>query len=112
MASVKGKTKIYRKDFNGKPVYSRKISSQKYENGQKGDWVSVYENVQLPKGADIADNTLIDFEGFEAVYEAKDGTAKRKLVVTDYRVAGDDMARPAAEENNSYNVMPEDVFPF
>ena len=109
MASVKGKTKIYRNDFNGRPVYSRGISSQKFENGQKGDWMTVYENVQMPKNTNLEDKTVIDFEGFEAVYEAKDGTLKRKLVVTDFRISGDNMARPT-EDN--FTALATDDIPF
>lgn len=116
MATVTGKTKIFRKDFNGKPVYSRGISSQKFENGQKGDWITVYENVQLPKDTILEDKTVIEFNGFEAVYEAKDGTAKRKLVITDFRVSGDDMAKPAnaisAKAAEGFSALQNDDIPF
>ena len=83
---VKGKTKIYRKEFNGRVVYSRSISSQEYKDGKKGDWIRAYEPVQFPKGADIADGTMVDLEGFEAVFKNKDGEIRRKLVVQKYQV--------------------------
>lgn len=82
---VRGKTKIFRKDFNGKPAYSRSVSSQKFADGQKGGWISAWESVQFPKGTDIPDRSIVEVEGFEAVYESKDGI-KRKLVVTKYAV--------------------------
>ena len=86
---VRGKTKIYRKDFDGHPVYSRRISSQKYENGQKGAWISDFENVQFPNGTQIADGTVVDItKAFEAVYENRKGEVKRKLVVQEFELEG------------------------
>lgn len=85
---VKGKTKIYKREFNGRVVYSRSISSQEYKDGQKGDWIRAYEPVQFPKGVDIADGSMVEIEGFEAVFKNKDGEIRRKLVVQKYQVAG------------------------
>ena len=83
---VKGRTKIYRKDFNGRASYSRAISSQEYKDGQKGEWITVYENVQFPKGTDIADRSIIEVtKGFESTYKSKNGP-ERKLVVQEFRV--------------------------
>lgn len=83
---VKGRTKIYRKDFNGKPSYSRAISSQEFKDGQKGEWLTVYEPVQFPKGVTIADRSIVDItKAFEATYRSKDGV-KRKLVVQEFNV--------------------------
>ena len=84
--NVTGKTKIYRKDFDGRPAYSRKISAQKYENGQKGAWIGEYEAVQFPNGTQIADGTTIEItKAFESVYENRAGEVKRKLVVMEYK---------------------------
>lgn len=83
--NVTGDTKIYRKDFDGRPSYSRCIASQEYKNGQKGDWIRTYEPVQFPKGTDIADRSVVKIKGFEAVYNSRDGV-KRKLVVQEYQV--------------------------
>ena len=83
---VKGRTKIYRRDFDGKPSYSRAISSQEYKDGKKGDWITVYEPVQFPKGTNLKDRTIIEVtKAFEATYKSKDGN-KRKLVVQEYSV--------------------------
>ena len=83
---VRGRTKIYRKDFNGKPSYSRAISSQEYKDGQKGDWITAYETVQFPKGTLIEDRSIVEVtKGFEATYKSKDGV-RRKLVVQEYNV--------------------------
>lgn len=85
--NVTGKTKIFRKDFNGKPAYSRCIASKKYENGQQIDeWIREYESVQFPRDTDIADKTEVEItDAFETVYQKKDGTIARKLVVRSYR---------------------------
>ena len=83
--NVTGDTKIYRKDFNGRPSYSRCIASQEYNNGQKGDWIRTYESVQFPKGTDIPDRSIVRIKGFEATYNSKNGV-QRKLVVQEYKV--------------------------
>ena len=84
--NVNGQTKIYRKDFNGRPSYSRSIASQEYKDGQKGDWIRTYEPVQFPKGAEIPDRSIVQVQGFEAVYKNRKGEIQRKLVVQNYDV--------------------------
>lgn len=109
---VTGRTKIYRKDFNGRPSYSRAISSQEYKDGQKGDWITDFETVQFPKGADIPDRSIVELKGFEAVYNSKNG-AKRKLVVTEYNIM--DPGREYAEfqdEPSGFTGLSEDEVPF
>jgi hypothetical protein len=109
---VTGRTKIYRKDFNGRPSYSRAISSQEYKDGQKGDWITDFETVQFPKGTDIPDRSIVEVKGFEAVYKSKNG-AKRKLVVTEYHVI--DPGREHTEfqdEPSGFTGLSEDEVPF
>lgn len=84
--NVQGDTKVYCKYFDGRPSYSRRISSQEYKDGQKGDWISAYEQMQFPKGAVIKDRSIVRIKGFEAVYKTKTGEVKRKLVVQEYKV--------------------------
>lgn len=80
--NITGKTTLFRKDFDGKPVYSRSISSKDID----GNWISVFENVQMPKGTDLPNKTKIEVtNGFEAVYEKRDGTKDRKIVVMEYK---------------------------
>lgn len=88
---VIGKTKIFRKDFDGKPAYSRAISSRKYENGKKGDWMKpVYESVQFPIGTQIEDGSTVNIKkSFEAVYETRSGEMKKKIIVQEYEVIGE-----------------------
>lgn len=106
--NVTGKTKIFRKDFDGKPAYSRAISSRKYENGKQGDWLKpVYESVQLPKGTQIEDGTIINVtSAFESSYETRSGEVKRKLVVQEYEVEG------AVKTEPEFTALTNDDIPF
>lgn len=107
---VTGKTKIYRKDFDGKPRYSRAISSQEYKDGQKGDWITVYESVQFPKGTVLADRSVIEVtKGFEATYKSKDGN-KRKLVVQEYKVLDGKVLDGEAQEG--FTALSDEDIPF
>ena len=107
---VTGKTKIFRKDFNGRPAYSRAISSQEYKDGQKGDWISGWESVQFPKGTDIPDRSIVEIKGFEAVYKSKD-IVRRKLVVKEYRVldAGEGQTETQTNQPSGYTALEEDI---
>lgn len=104
--NVTGKTKIFRKEFNGRPAYSRSIASQEYKDGQKGDWIRTYEPVQIPKGADIPDGSIVELEGFEAVYKTKDGEVRRKLVVQKFNVIGD------SQTDSGFHVVIDEEMPF
>jgi len=85
--NVTGRTRIFRRDFNGRPAYSRRISAQEYNNGVKGDWMNAYENVQFPQNTDLPDKTDIEVtKAFETLYRNRNGEIVRKLVVQEYRV--------------------------
>ena len=97
--NVTGKTKIYRRDFNGRPEYSRSISSREFKDGQKGDWIRQYESVQMPKGTDIPDKSTIDVKkGFEAVFKVNDDV-RRKLVVIEYSIINEQAQNVAGFES-------------
>lgn len=109
---VRGKTKIYRKDFNGRPSYSRAISSQEYKDGQKGDWITDFEAVQFPRGTDIPDRSIVEISGFEAVYKSKNGV-KRKLVVNEYAVLdSSDRRTIETDEPIGFSALTEEEVPF
>jgi hypothetical protein len=115
--NVTGQTKIFRKDFNGRPAYSRRISSQEYKNGQKGDWINLYESVQMPKNTDIPDGCIIEVsKGFEAVYNGKNGV-QRKLVVQQYKVLDAPRQSQKAyeqppEPSQEFTALDDDDIPF
>ena len=103
--NVTGQTKLFRKDFNGRSAYSRRISSQEYKDGQKGEWINDYENVQMPKNTNLPDGCIIEVKkAFEAVYRSKDGV-KRKLVVQEYSVL--ERPRPKYDRQGEQEVPPE-----
>ena len=105
--NVSGKTKIYRKDFDGRPSYTRSVCSQEFKDGKKGDWISTYEPVQFPKGTDIPDRSIVEVKGFEAVYKGKDDQIKRKLVVQEYRVLD-----AGSEEPKGFSKLSDSDIPF
>ena len=118
--NVTGKTKIYRKDFDGHPAYSRAITSRKFVNGVKGDWNKpIYESVQFPTGTQIADGSVVNItKAFESSYETRSGEVKRKLVVQEYTVCvqvNTISERPPVEDDypqTEYAAMPDDDMPF
>ena len=68
--NILGKCTIYAKEYNGKVLYSTKIS-QKNINGE---WESMFINVQFPKNTNISDKTKIEVtKGFEGFYKDKMG---------------------------------------
>lgn len=106
--NVTGQTKIYRKEFNGKPAYSRAISSQEYKDGQKGDWISVYEPVQFPKGTELPDRAIIEVtKGFEATYKGKNGN-QRKLVVQEFKI----LLTETAQQGKEFTELTNGDIPF
>lgn len=113
--SVTGKTKLFRKDFNGRPAYSRSIASREFKDGQQtNNWIRTYENVQMPKDTNLPDGVTIEVvNGFEATYRMQNGSVGRKLVVTKYNVVDGD-ARQA--NDNAMDMPPfmayEDDIPF
>lgn len=108
---VRGKTKIYRKDFDGKPSYSRIIASRKYENGKKGDWNKpYYVKVKFPYGTQIADGTVVNItEAFESSYENRAGEVKPLTVVQEYSIEESLPARPTDE---GFTALQNDDIPF
>lgn len=86
--NVTGKTKIYRKDFNGRPAYSRQIATREFVDGHQTDnWIRTYESVKLPKDATLTDGSIINVSrGFESVFKTSSGEVKRQLVVLDYKL--------------------------
>ena len=109
---VTGKTKVYRRDFDGRPSYSRTISSREFKDGQQGDWMTVYEPVQMPRDTNIPDRSIIEItKAFEAVYRSKDGI-KRKLVVQEFKVLDAGREEPAQEAPEGYAALTDEDIPF
>ena len=78
--NISGKCTIYAKEFNGKVLYSTKIS-QKNINGE---WESMFINVQFPKNTSISDKTKIEVtKGFEGFYKDKNGLPHITQITTE-----------------------------
>jgi len=105
---ILGKTKIYRKDFDGKPAYSTSIGRKK----QDGNYENMYIQVQLPKDVELQDKTDINItKGFISWYPTKEGLPKIKFVVMDFETEDNYIQeeREAIQNENSYNFSDEQL---
>ena len=109
MANVTGQITILRRDFEGRPAYSRRISWHPYANGavDTTKWVGVYEPVLFAGGApDLLDKTKINvIDGYEGGY-LLNGEPRRRLVIKEYEVVD------LLELDNRYKALSEDDIPF
>lgn len=105
---VTGKTKIFRKDFNGRPAYSRQIKSREFVDGKQTDnWIRTYESVKLPKDATLTDGSIINVtRGFETVFKTSSGDVRRQLVVLDYSL------EEMGDAPSGFNRVDDDSIPF
>lgn len=77
---IAGRTMIFKNDKG----YSTTISNKK----QDGSYDKMYITVQLPKGVELENKTMIlILDGFLSFYKTKDGLAKIKIVVQKYEIA-------------------------
>lgn len=78
--NISGKSKIWRKEMNGKNYYSTTISNK----DMNGNWVNTYIPVQLPKDRELNNGTDIEIvKGFLSIY----GQDKKiKAVVQEYQI--------------------------
>lgn len=97
--NITGKCTIYAKEYNGKVLYSTKIS-QKNINGE---WESMFINVQFPKNTNISDKTKIEvIKGFEGFYKDKNGLPHIKYIIQEFNVE-------EKKEENSYETSETDL---
>lgn len=79
--NISGKAVIFKKDFNGKEMYSTSISNKMAD----GSMENMYISVQLPKGKSLENKSTIDItKGFISFYKDKNGLAKPKFVIMEY----------------------------
>lgn len=86
---VKGRTKIYKKEWDDQRVsYSRMVAGHPYRDGKTdhGEWIRAYKEMQFPRGANIPNKAVVEYEGFEAVKERADRPNEIKEVVTKYKI--------------------------
>lgn len=79
--NINGKVIIYKNTYG----YSTAISNK----NQEGQYDKMYVSVQLPKGAELENKTLIDItKGFLSFYKTKEGLPKLKLVIQEWEFIG------------------------
>lgn len=72
--NIIGKTMIFKSEYG----YSTAISSK----NQEGQYEKMYVSVQLPKGIELENKTMIEIQnGFITFYKTKEGLPKLKLVI-------------------------------
>lgn len=80
--NITGKTMIFKSEYG----YSTAISNK----NQEGQYDKMYLTVQLPKGAELENKTMIDVtKGFISFYKTKEGLPKLKLVIQEWEYIGD-----------------------
>lgn len=106
--NITGKCTIYTKEYNGKVLYSTKIS-QKNINGE---WESMFINVQFPKNTNISDKTKIEVtKGFEGFYKDKDGLPHIKYIIQEYTTEDEQIEREGIMNEQDYSTN-NDILPF
>lgn len=75
--NISGKTMIFKSEYG----YSTAISNK----NQEGQYDKMYVSVQLPKGIELENKTMIEIQnGFITFYKTKEGLPKLKLVIMDF----------------------------
>lgn len=79
---VTGKTMIFKKEYEGKIFYSTSIRNKNIN----GEYTNMYLNIQLPKGIEPEDKSIIEItKGFISFYENKDGNKIPKIVAMEIK---------------------------
>lgn len=79
---VTGKTMIFKKEYEGKIFYSTSIRNKNIN----GEYTNMYLNIQLPKGIEPADKSIIEItKGFISFYSTKDGNKIPKIVALEIK---------------------------
>lgn len=76
--NINGRTMIFKNEYGYSTTISRKNQNEEYEK--------MYVSIQLPKGVELDNKTIIDFEGFLTFYKNKEGLPKIKIVVMKYEI--------------------------
>ena len=108
--NITGKTMIFRKEYEGKNIYSTNISNKDIN----GEYTNMYINIQLPKGTELENKTIIDItKGFLSFYNSKEGLPKIKIVVKEYNIDAEqtyaEQEREAIQNENNYEMDSTDL---
>ena len=104
--NVLGNVRIFKKELNGKELYSTSISSK----NQNGDWDKMYLPVQLPKNVVLENNTDINItKGFLSFYKTNEGLPKIKIVIQEFQTKEEIEEREAIINEQNYNINDDDL---
>lgn len=105
---ITGLCRIFKKELNGKELYSTTISSK----NQNGEWDKMYLSVQLPKNVILENGTDINItKGFLSFYKTNDGLPKIKIVIQEFQTKEEMEERYAIQNEQNYNIN-DDSLPF
>lgn len=106
---VTGLCRIFKKELNGKELYSTTISSK----NQNGDWDKMYLSVQLPRNTALENGTDINItKGFLSFYKTNEGLPKIKVVIQEFQTKEEMEEREAIQNEQNYLQHFDDTFPF
>jgi len=97
-----GECKVFRRDYNGRALYSTSIGSKK----QDGTWENAYIGLQFKKGVELQDRTGINIkDAFLTFYKKKTGETVWGIFVMDFEQKESDIPPELA-------TIPEEEIPF
>lgn len=100
--NILGKTRIFKKEINGRDVFSTSISNKK----EDGTYENMYVGVQFKKDEQPADSCNIDIKkGFLSFYLDKNAIEHIKFVILEYEVL-------ESETEAEFQVSTDDCLPF
>lgn len=107
--NIIGTTKIFKKEVNGKELYSTSISNKNME----GQWDKMYLSVQLPKNTILENNTDINItKGFLSFYKTNEGLPKIKVVIQEFQTKEEMEERQAIASEEFYQDNQNQDLPF
>lgn len=107
--NVLGNVRIFKKELNGKKLYSTTISSK----NQNGEWDKMYLSVQLPRNVVLENGTNINItKGFLSFYKNKDGLAMPKVVIQEFQTKEEMEERETIQQEEFYQDNQNQDLPF
>ena len=103
---ITGLCRIFKKELNGKELYSTSISSK----NQNGDWDKMYLSVQLPRNTLLENGTDINIKkGFLSFYKTNEGLPRIKIVIQEFQTKEEMEEREAIQNEQNYNINDDDL---
>lgn len=107
--NVLGDVRIFKKELNGKELYSTTISSK----NQNGEWDRMYLSVQLPRNVILENNTDINItKGFLSFYKTNEGLPRIKVVIQEFQIKEEMEEREAIQQEEFYQDNQNQDLPF